>query len=58
MADVTAMVKLPNAPANSTPAVTPPLVPGGTVWKVVMRRGLDLDKMPNSEENVSAAVAA
>lgn len=31
----------------------PPLVPGGTGWNVVTKRGLDLESIPSSEANVS-----
>lgn len=60
MADVRATVKEPSRPAPNPVAVTPPLVPGGTSRKLseVIRRGLDLERMPSSEEKVSAATAA
>lgn len=32
---------------------TPPLVPGGTVFSVVIRIGRDLDRIPSSEARVS-----
>lgn len=60
MAEVKAIEKDPSRPATRPQAVTPPLVPGGTWRRVrdVMRRGLDLERIPSSEEKVSAAVAA
>lgn len=59
-ADVAATENEPSRPAASPTAVTPPFVPGGTCRRVreVMRRGLDLARMPSSEEKVSAATAA
>lgn len=58
--EVKAIVDAPKTPARSPVAVTPPFVPGGTTRRVgdVIRRGLDLDRIPSSEENVSAATAA
>jgi hypothetical protein len=60
IAEVTAIVNAPNKPASIPVPVTPPFVPGGTTRNVgdVMRRGFDLERMPSSEENVSAATAA
>jgi hypothetical protein len=54
------MVKAPSRPARRPVAVTPPLVPGGTTRRVreVIRRGFDLERIPSSEEKVSAATAA
>src|SRR5690349_6675020 len=50
----------PINPANSPHKVTPPFVPLGTRRKVndVMRRGSCVDRIPSSDENVSAATAA
>jgi hypothetical protein len=60
MADVTAIVNAPSTPANKPVAVTPPFVPGGTTRSVgdVISLGFDLERIPSSEENVSAATAA
>jgi hypothetical protein len=60
MADVRATVNDPRRPAPKPAAVTPPFVPGGTSRRVrdVIRRGFDLDRIPSSEEKVSAATAA
>lgn len=54
------MVKAPAKPANVPINVTPPLVPGGTSrkFKDVKSLGFLVDRMPNSDENVSAATAA
>ena len=54
------MIRLPKKPDASPVPVTPPFVPGGTFRneRDVMRRGCDLESMPNSEENVSAATQA
>lgn len=59
-AAVKAMINAPANPAKVPVRVTPPFVPGGTSRKFqdVRRRGLDLDKIPSSEEKVSAATAA
>ena len=35
------------------PTEIPPFVPAGTVFRVVMRTGGDLERMPNSEASVS-----
>lgn len=58
--DVRAIKNAPRTPAKSPASVTPPLVPGGTTRRVgdVIRRGGDFERMPSSEENVSAATAA
>jgi hypothetical protein len=60
MTEVIAIVKAPKKPARMPVAVTPPLVPGGTCRREreVMRRGLEWERMPSSEEKVSAATAA
>ena len=55
---MSAIEKLPSAPASRPVSVTPPFVPGGTVRSVVISLGWDLDRMPSSEEKVSAATAA
>jgi hypothetical protein len=54
------MIKDPKKPAASPNAVTPPFVPGGTFRKFqdVISRGRDLERIPSSELNVSAATAA
>lgn len=54
------MVRAPAKPANVPKIVTPPLVPGGTWRKFhdVKSLGFPADKMPNSDEKVSAATAA
>lgn len=52
-------MKDPKRPALIPVAVTPPLVPGGTMRHgFVIRRGLDFARMPSSDEKVSAATAA
>ena len=58
--DVKAIIKAPAKPASVPVSVTPPLVPGGTWRKFQDVRSLGLlwERMPNSEENVSAATAA
>lgn len=49
----------PYMPAASPVVVTPPFVPGGTVRHgAVMRKGFVLERMPSSDEKVSAATAA
>jgi len=58
--------KAPTMPMRAPPAadaarpvgLTPPLVPGGTVAKVVINFGGLFDRMPNSEAHVSAVAAA
>ncbi len=58
--DVRAMMNAPKKPAAVPKSVTPPLVPAGT-WRrsqAVSRRGLLWERIPNSEEKVSAATAA
>jgi hypothetical protein len=60
IAEVRPIVNAPNMPAKIPVPVTPPFVPGGTTRREgeIMSRGLDFERMPNSEENVSAATAA
>ena len=60
MTDVNAMIKAPKKPASVPVKLTPPLVPGGTSRKFqdVRRRGFPVERIPSSEENVSAATAA
>lgn len=54
-----AIMNEPSRPAPRPVIVTPPFVPGGTIRQgAVMRRGLDLERIPNSEEKVSEATAA
>ena len=59
-ADVRPIVNAPKEPAKRPVLVTPPFVPGGTTRRVgeMMRRGFDFERMPSSEEKVSAATAA
>ena len=54
------MIEAPRKPAEVPKMVTPPFVPGGTVRKFhdVSSLGFSLDKMPSSDEKVSAATAA
>ena len=54
------MMNAPPKPAKVPVKETPPFVPGGTSLKRqdVRSRGLLLDSIPSSEENVSAATAA
>lgn len=58
--EVKAIMNAPRKPANVPVKLTPPLVPGGTSRKFqeVSRRGLLFDRIPSSEEKVSAATAA
>ena len=60
MTEVRAMRKAPPKPARVPAGLMPPFVPGGTGRKVqeVRRRGRDSERMPSSEEKVSAAAAA
>ena len=60
MTEVKAIIKAPPKPANVPAADIPPFVPGGTRRKVqlVRRRGWERERMPSSEEKVSAATAA
>ena len=55
-----AIRKAPKKPAIVPSNVTPPFVPGGTSRKFqdVSNRGLLWERMPSSEEKVSAATAA
>jgi hypothetical protein len=57
---VRAMVNAPRKPDRMPVSVTPPFVPGGTrrSESEVRRRGAELERMPSSEEKVSAATAA
>jgi hypothetical protein len=57
---VTPMVKAPNKPASKPAAVTPPFVPFGTFLRErdVISLGEDFDKIPSSDEKVSAVTAA
>ena len=59
-ADVAETMNDPRRPAPRPAAVTPPFVPGGTSrrFNEVIRRGFDFERMPSSEEKVSAATAA
>jgi hypothetical protein len=58
-AAVAERMKDPRRPACIPVAVTPPLVPGGTTRHGdVIRRGLVVASIPNSDEKVSAATAA
>lgn len=59
-AEVTAMLNEPSKPPRKPAIVTPPLVPGGTSRSLpeVISLGLLFERMPSSEENVSAATAA
>lgn len=58
--DVVPIKKDPIRPATKPHSVTPPLVPGGTSRSDsdVISLGRLFDRMPNSDENVSAATAA
>ena len=53
-------MKDPRKPAAVPRGVMPPFVPGGTLRRVrlVRRRGEEDERMPSSEEKVSAATAA
>ena len=52
------MTKPPNA-LNPVPnRVTPPFVPGGTFFPVVIKIGWLLESIPNSDANVSARLVA
>ena len=54
------MIRAPRQPASVPVRVTPPFVPGGTSRKFqdVNSRGLVAERMPSSDEKVSAATAA
>ena len=60
MVEDKAIVSAPKRPARVPKGVTPPFVPGGTLRKVreVRRRGCDVERIPSSDEKVSAATAA
>lgn len=59
-AAVTETMNAPSTPASRPVLETPPLVPGDTTRRVgeVISLGGDLERMPSSEEKVSAATAA
>ena len=57
-ADNTPMNKPPAAEARNPIKLTPPFVPGGTIFSVVIRIGGVLDRMPSSDAHVSAVAAA
>ena len=48
----------PAAPARRPNMLTPPFVPGGTVLNVVIKNGGLLERIPSSEDHVSAIAAA
>lgn len=52
------MNKPPAAEARSPIKLTPPFVPGGTTFSVVIRIGGLLDRTPTSDAHVSAVAAA
>jgi hypothetical protein len=52
------IVAPPAMAANKPRILTPPLVPGGTVFPVVIKKGGLFDKIPSSEDHVSAFAAA
>ena len=58
--DLTLKYTYPAKPANVPTSVTPPFVPGGTCrrFQDVRSLGLLLERIPSSEENVSAETAA
>ena len=58
--EVRAIANAPRNPAKVPTRLTPPFVPGGTSRKFqdVRRRGLPFERIPNSDEKVSAATAA
>ena len=54
-----AIMNAPSTPAARPANVTPPLVPRGTLCQGrVIRNGEEDDKIPSSEDSVSAAAAA
>jgi hypothetical protein len=54
----TLMMNEPSSPASNPLTVTPPFVPRGTVRQgAVTSRGSDVERIPSSEEKVSAATA-
>jgi hypothetical protein len=57
---VSAMMSAPPKPAIVPASETPPFVPGGTRRREgeVISRGAERERMPSSEEKVSAQVAA
>lgn len=53
------IMKLPAIPLVRPASVTPPFVPGGTTRQgAVISLGWDLERMPSSDERVSAVTAA
>ena len=48
----------PTTPARRPNILTPPFVPGGTVLNVVIKNGGCFDKIPSSDDQVSATAAA
>lgn len=56
MSEIAIVIPIINPPAREASVPTrdmPPLVPGGTGFKVVMRIGGDVDRMPSSDASVS-----
>ncbi len=52
--DIVIPIITPPATDASVPrADTPPFVPGGTLLQVVIKKGADLERMPNSDAIVS-----
>ena len=54
----TPIVAPPPMAASNPRILTPPFVPGGTVFNVVIRNGGLFDRIPSSEDHVSAFAAA
>ena len=52
------IIQPPNTLNKVPNTVTPPLVPRGTLAPEVIRMGVPLDSIPNSEANVSAKLVA
>jgi hypothetical protein len=52
------MVAPPAMAARRPRIVMPPFVPGGTGLNVVIKKGGDFERMPSSEDQVSAFAAA
>jgi len=56
--EISPIIAEPAPPARTPDKVTPPLVPGGVLRRVVIKTGGVLESIPNSEDSVSANVAA
>ena len=57
-AHITPINAPPTAAEKRPNTLTPPFVPGGTALKVVIKNGRCFDRIPSSEDHVSAVAAA